>query len=284
MTSVWCPQCGAEYVAGVQECADCLVPLVDTKPLTPEEVGDDGGDQLAYELEDYDPDARVLLDGMLTTAAIRHAWQGSTLVVRAIDEAQVDELVAHLDQEEDEPAGLDPDAEQVVYEVSDWSEDQKAELEAALRQEGLPYEWDENGDLAVLEADEARVEAMLDAIEFPDSLPVLDEGEDLDGDGIGDTGQDDDVVQDTLSGLFVAADRLMHDAEDAEGVIAMVDAARQAESLPVPYGFSPPVWADIAAQAASLRSMLEDDSEQSVGDDVIMDHARALRNVLRQYV
>jgi len=279
MASRWCAQCGAEYLATVEECADCLVPLVDIKPLALEELGGVDEEQLAYELEDYDPDARILLDGLLTNAGVRHVWQGATLVVRAADEKAVDDIVDQFRGVNE----LDPDAEQVVFEVADWSVEQRAELQLALDQASIPHEW-VDGDLAVLQTDEERVEAMLDAIEFPDSLPSLDEGHDVDGDGIGDTGQEDLVVQDTLSELFVATDRLMHDAEDHEGVISMVDAARQAESLPVPYGFAPAVWADIIEQVSGLRKVLESSSEEEVDDETVMDLARTLRNVLRQYV
>jgi hypothetical protein len=280
MASRWCPECGAEYVEGVRECADCLVPLVDQRPLSVDEVGEPEEEQLAYELEHYDPDARVLLDGLLTNAGVVHAWQGATLVIRSADEAAVDELVDQLDTPVEQPA-LDPEADQVVYEVADWSPEQREQLEIALQQEDVAYEWDETGDLVVLEADEDRVEAMLDAIEFPDALPALDTGEDIDGDGIGDTGQDDIVVQDRLSDVFVAADRLMHDAEDHEGVLSLVDAARQVEQLAVPYGFSPATWADIVEQAQALRLMLEGSEDD---DETIMERARTLRNVLRQYV
>jgi hypothetical protein len=149
-----------------------------------------------------------------------------------------------------------------------------------LHESGVPYEWDENGDLAVLEADEARVEAMLDAIEFPESLPVADQGEDLDGDGIGDTAGDDTDVQDTLSDLFVAADRLMRPRTRRRHRPRRTARGRHAR----PYGFSPPVWADITARAASLRTMLDSSTEADSDDDVIIDHARALRTVLRRYV
>jgi hypothetical protein len=73
----------------------------------------------------------------------------------------------------------------------------------------------------------------------------------------------------------------MHDADDAEGVLAMVDAAGRAESLTLPYGFSPPMWADILQQAGAIKGLLENDEPD---DQVIMDQARTLREVLRQYV
>jgi hypothetical protein len=80
----WCALCRTEYVAGVIECADCLVTLVDAPPLTPEEVGDEDGDQLAYELDDV-------------SAEERYFDEHGDLVVFATDEARVDELIDAVD-------------------------------------------------------------------------------------------------------------------------------------------------------------------------------------------
>ena len=273
MSVKWCPSCGAEYIEGITTCADCEVPLVDERPLAAEEVGTPEDDQLAYELDEYDRDARLFVDRLLTTESIPHAWEGATLVVRAADEAAVD----HILEQVDVGSGLDPDAEQVVYELGDWPEEHRTQLVEALGSAGIAYEWDENGDLAVLESEEERVEAMLDAIEYPDALPV-DDGTEAGADAGGDDGL---LAQDTLSELFVAADRLMHDAEDHEGVLSLVDAARLAATLPLPFGFTPAVWADIVEQADGLRHALEGDTAE---DEDVMTRARTLRNLLRNYV
>jgi hypothetical protein len=86
--------------------------------------------------------------------------------------------------------------------------------------------------------------------------------------------------QDVLSELFVASDRLMHDPLDHEGVLSLVDAARMAESLPLPYGFAPAVWNDLLIQVKRLQSSLEGE----VDDDSVIEQATALRASLRNFV
>jgi len=287
MGSRWCPSCGAEYVAGVRECVDCAVELVDERPMRVEDVGEGGEEQLAYELEVLDGDSRLLVDRLLTGEDIPHAWQGATVVVRAVDEAAVDAIMEQVDATNAPPPPLDPDAEQVVYEIGDWPDGQREELRDTLTAAGIAHEFDEVGDLVVLESDDERVEAMLDALEYPDALPVASDGdgtgvEDADGDGDGaDDGDEGLAAQDAMSDLFVAADRLMHDAQDAEGVLSLVDAAARAETLPLPFGFSPALWGDIVGQATALRDALAGDDAD---DELLMDQARDLRTLLRQYV
>lgn len=291
MGSSWCPSCGAEYVAGVRECVECAVALVDESPVRAEDVVESGEEQLAYELEELDGDSLLLIDRLLTGEEIPHAWQGATVVVRAVDEAAVDAIMEQVDATTAPPPPLDPDAEQVVYEIGDWPAGRREELRDALVAAGIAHDFDEEGDLVVLEADDERVEAMLDALEYPDALPVDGSADavgggdgDGDGEGAGGGGADEDdglAAQDALSELFVAADRLMHDAQDHEGVLSLVDAARLAETLPLPFGFSPALWGDIVGQANALRHALEADVED---DDAVMDQARDLRTILRQYV
>ena len=125
---------------------------------------------------------RVVLDGMLNREGIPHLWELATLVVRAANEERVDELVDEV--ETSEIPTLDPDAEQVVYEISGWTDDQRADLEAILMAETVPHGFDENGDLVVLEADEERVEPILDRIDMEDVLTadtVEADGEESDG-------------------------------------------------------------------------------------------------------
>jgi hypothetical protein len=75
----------------------------------------------------------------------------------------------------------------------------------------------------------------------------------------------------------------MHDPLDHEGVLSLVDGARLAETLPLPYGFAPAVWNDIVGQAQALRTSLESDAEE-VDDVKIIDQATSLRATLRNYV
>lgn len=269
----WCVLCGAEYVEGVLECADCLVPLSDRRPLTLDELGNQDEEQVAYEFDELEPIQRLAVDELFAGNGIAHAWDGMSLVVRAEDEAEADRLIDEADRD----AFLDSGAEQVTYDLSDWDDDRRGELAQALDSAGIEHAWDEHGELVVLDADETRVDAVVDAIEFPDQLEVDDETEEKAEEALAAEGHD---PQDVLSELFVAADRLMHDPLDHEGVLSLVDAARMAESLPLPYGFAPAVWNDLIIQVKRLQSSLEGE----VDDDSVIDQATALRTSLRNFV
>jgi hypothetical protein len=273
----WCLLCGAEYVHGVLECADCLVPLSDRQPLRLEELGGDDDEQVAYEFDELEPHARLAVDEIFWSNGVPHAWEGTSLVVRAEDEEDADRLIDAADRD----AFLDSDAEQVSYDFADWDDERRAQLAEALDATGIEHAWDENGELVVLEEDEERVDAIVDAIEFPDQIEV-DENEEAEAEARLEATEGMDP-QDVLSDLFVASDRLMHDALDHEGVLALVDAARLAETLPLPYGFSPAVWNDIVAQAQALRTSLEAEVDD-VDDVKITEQATALRRTLRNYV
>jgi hypothetical protein len=229
-------------------------------------VSDSGDDQVAYDLGDWDGPSREVLVHLLNGAGIVHSWEAGTLVVPAGREQEVDHL---LDQVElGGGDALDPDREQVAFELGEWPEERIGDIAGALSRAGIPFEWDEDGDLVVHESDADAVDDLLDGIEFPDELPAEDDGDD----GL--------VASDVLGELFVAADRLMHDAFDHEGVLALADAARTAEQLPVPFGFEASVWRDIVERSARLRRRLED----PVDDDAVRAEATELRNLLRSYV
>ena len=133
----------------------------------------------------------------------------------------------------------------------------------------------------MLDADEERVDAMIDAIESPESPEEIkaDEEEEVEAEEALEASEGLDP-QDVLSELFVASDRLMHDPLDHEGVLSLVDAARLAETLPLPYGFAPAVWNDLIIQVKQLQSSLEGD----VDDDVVIEQATTLRSTLRNFV
>ena len=71
---MWCFQCGAEYEAGVETCAECGVGLVAAAPLAPEEVGSSEEEQLAYDLHVLDRLAIHIRDHVaLTNSGARRA-------------------------------------------------------------------------------------------------------------------------------------------------------------------------------------------------------------------
>lgn len=264
----WCALCGAEYVAGVVECAECLVPLVDGPPLTPDDIGDESDGQLAYEMDDLDANERFAVDRDLAAAGVVHAWDGSTLLVAPYDEAEVDRVLGGdvLDAEGDG----DPD-EQVLYDLADWDPGRRTELAAKLDAEGIAHGFDEHGDLIVLAADEDRVDDLVDAVDHPDQLPAEDDG----AGGL-------DAIE-TVGALFVAADRLKNDPGDSDAVIAAADAARTMATMAPPFGFAPPLWKELVAGAGELRSLLETESE-IVDDDAVVEVATRVRAALRPYV
>jgi hypothetical protein len=236
-----------------------------------DEAGDDEAedDEVAYELDDWSGDSRLLVDGLLTNQGIAHVWEAGTLVVRSADEAAVDQIIDDI--EITTVPALDPAADKLAYEVGGWTDEQRTDLADALGEAGIPYEWDEVGDLLVLETDEARVEEILDTFEFPDALDAA--LEDDPDDGL--------AAQQVMSELFVSSDRLMHDARDPEGVLNLVDAAARARSLALPFGFERETWDGIVARASALGDQFERDVDD---DDEIVERATELRNLLRNYV
>jgi hypothetical protein len=284
-----CPECGAEYVLSVAVCADDGTELVVAEPDEVEVAGDGAakdpeGEQIAYEFEEWDNQSRVLLDQLLSGESIIHVWEGATLVVRAADEERVDELVEQVEVT-NQPT-LDPDKEQVVFELEEWPDEKRSALTEPLEEAEIPFGFDENDDLVVLEDDEERVEAVLDQVDYNFSLDASEVAGDGDGDGdevasAGDDGDDGLAAQEVMSELFVSADILKNDPDDSGAILRFTAAAGTVAGLPLPYGFAPGSWQEIVTLTAQLRSLLDAvDSE----DEAVVEAAKELRGVLRQYV
>jgi hypothetical protein len=203
-TTRLCPECGAEYLAVVQMCADCLVPLL--------EPG-----------------------------------------VELVDETE--------------------------FELSDWPADLRGRLVAELERREISFEWEGN-TLVVEDGDADTVEGIVDAVEEEAGIGGDDEGEDL-GEDIPEAEEGyDEAVMETVGALFVAADRLMHDPDDARLAGDLIAAAVSVEGAGVPFGFPPRDWQRVVALAGSIRDALEADTD----DEVVSREARGLRDLLRGYV
>jgi hypothetical protein len=273
-----CPSCGDLYVAAVTRCADCDVEL---EPVGSEEVDvdldPDAGAEVR-ELHTWSAEDRRLLDGLLENAGVVRGWQGAELHTAPEDAERVDELVAAVTA-----AG-----ETVGYEVADWPEPDRERLAAALDAAGVAWSWDDDGDLAVAVADEARVDALFDEL-TGEGHAAADDGDDADdGHAAADGGDaelaeeaDGLAVQETLSDLFVAADRLQRNPLDGQAARLLMDAAAVATGLGLPYGFPAAVWRRVVELAADLAARFE---PLELDEEAIRAEAVELRAVLREYV
>ncbi|MET0739021.1 MAG: hypothetical protein ABW035_12145 [Acidimicrobiales bacterium] len=219
--------------------------------------------EVDYELDEWSTESRELLDRLLTTNDVNHAWQGGTLSVAADHQRMVEELIGEV--EATLLPALDPEAEKVVYEVAEWSPEDRADLTDALADEGVRYVFDDMGDLVVEAIDEDRVDTLIDE---------LTEGEDV---------VDEDIPEATevLSGLFVAADKLRKSPRDGKAILAAREQAEAVIALPAPYGFERRTWAQIGLRAGALRVLLEEDAPD---DEVVSEAAEALRDLLHPMV
>ena len=204
---------------------------------------------------------------VLAESQIPHTWDGTDLVVHADWEAMVDEL---LDAVERGATGtIDDSDDELVYELDEWSEDDRAMLTGKLDDAAVTHRWEETS-LVVAPADEAQVEALLDGVEYPDALDadvVTDEAE--------------ETSFEVLSALFLAADRLKGNPLDPEGIADLSDALEDADPGVPPFGIVPGLWHDAVERANRLADTLADNDDRS---SEVAEQAAELQALLRPFV
>ena len=89
------------------------------------------------------------------------------------------------------------------------------------------------------------------------------------------------ATADLLGDVFVAADRLQHDAEDTEGTSSLLDIALTIDDLEAPYGMGTRDWESVCAAVGRLADVL---AEDEVDEEKVTETAREVRAVLRPYV
>lgn len=181
----------------------------------------------------------------------------------------------------------DTGSEVIVYELDEWTPDQRGALEMRLQAEGIEHQWEaatgadlepgyEPGDpwtvatdLVVGEQDEETIDALLDEVESPDALVSAP-----------DDGDDDEATYAVMSHLYVAADRLKDDPDDLALAGEFFDAADAAAAAASPFGIEPEVWRRVQELAGEVSLSIE----QEENDEVVAGNAKRLRDILFGYV
>ena len=123
-------------------------------------------------------------------------------------------------------------------------------------------------DLLVREADEERVEVVID-----DLLAREEEADFEEMDGL--------EVNRLLSDLFMACDRLRRDPRDFDGLRGVMAHARRVAAVRTPFGFAAPNWRNLRAAAGGLLAMVEDEDSDA---DELRELAHRMSDTLRMLI
>jgi hypothetical protein len=258
-------------------------------------LDDDVPEAVEIDLTGWGSEARALLDERFHLLEAPHAWteDGQRLFVPEDAALWIQRI---LEQVQDERTiAMDPAAEQIGYDLAGWDAQNLGLLLARLDDERIAHAIEE-GELVVLEADEARVDAVIDDILEPDAGPALDRAhaDDEDDEDEGDVLVPDAVLEPDALGsearsgilgdLFVAADQLVRDAEDADAIAVIRDGATEAATHAPPYGIEPAWWRDLADRLDAFGRLVEAPMPLEQREHAVRQTAVDLRDLLRPLV
>jgi hypothetical protein len=155
----------------------------------------------------------------------------------------------------------DPDeSEQTVYELPEWTPEQRAELAVHLQEAGIPFEW-EMDELIVPADRENEVEEMFSRVRG------------------GDEEAGDELRYQAVAELFAASGRLAADPTDEERAALVVHWIKESEGPPL-LGMNEVDWLMIMKQARTLSGAIAGDADP----DDVREEASALHDILRKVV
>jgi hypothetical protein len=241
-------------------------------------------DEVRFDLSDWPPPVREQLRERLDLFMVVSHWADDTtlVVTDPLDLVYLDRVLGQVREQAQrgdtgapaaDDAAEEPAIEEIGYDLDGWDEVNRSVLFAALEAEGIAFrialpEDGPDGDVAeeliVAEADEVRVDEIIDGIVEPED--------------------DDDrpaAPPELLGELFVAADRLSHDPDDSGAQRALRGGAEAARDGAPPFGVERAWWRTVAEQANELVLRL---GAHGVEHDEVAERAAALRDVLRPFV
>ncbi len=237
---------------------------VDFDPYNPDQV------KVHYNLTGWSFEQRAELAETLAERGVPHTWEGEELVIPEEIETAVDALFDELEKEigpfpvpllEDE--GEDG-AGVTEFDLEEWARADIDVLQQSLLEGEIPHRW-EGRTLVVAHDAEHAVDELLDAIEAGDAASLDDSAEAPDG---------------ALNSLYVAADRLSRDGNDAGARSSLLELIPDLSPASPPYGLAARPWSVIVERAKAIVAALDAGAE---ADDVAA-AAAELRAVCRPYV
>ncbi len=260
----------------LEETVDSLVDEVEeterakeatTRPIGPEDS------LTAFELAEWPEALRAELVELLVQARVPHVLdtEGEAAEGEATEGDTAEREAAEGEAAEGEAAeGEAAEGEAAEGEAAEGeaAEGDTAEREAAERDIDHDAGLAEVCDLLVREADEERVELLID-----DLLAREEEAQFEELDGL--------EVNDLLSALFVACDRLRRDPGDLDGVRGVVTNGRRIAGVRTPFGFSAPNWRNLRNAVGELLDLVE--GEETDSED-LREQAHRMSDTLRTLV
>jgi hypothetical protein len=220
-----------------------------------------GPNPVGIDLTTWGETGRAALDERLHLLQAPHAWNDVILVIDEADMAWIGRIIEQV--EDERTIALDPEADQIAYDLAGWDDENRSLLVHGLQDQAIAFGID-GEELVVQEADETRVDALVDTILEPD----------------GDAPTGDEARAELMGELFVIADRLVHNPVDADARRELTEAAAEAQASAPPYGVEKAWWKGIGEQGAAVAVMFLGPTP----DEPIVEAATALRDALRPNV
>ena len=232
----------------LEETVDSLVDEVEetesakeatTRPIGPEDS------LTAFELAEWPEALRAELVELLVQARVPHVFDTEG---EAADGGPAEGDTAEGDAAEGDAAEGGAGGEAADGESAEGETAERAAAEAGAADRNAAE--GEVCDLLVREADEERVELLID-----DLLAREEEAQFEELDGL--------EVNELLSALFVACDRLRRDPGDLDGLRGVVVNARRIAGVRTPFGFSATSWRDLRQAVGELLDLVEGEETDS---------------------
>jgi len=262
-----CPVCGAEYLGWVTKCSDCGIAVVPpAEAPNPLELPEE--EQVVYELDEWSLDMQADAAAAMAESGIPHAFDGSDLVVHLDYEPDVDHILDLVEHGHDVARLADAERSgDVVYELDEWDDESRDELQRRLDEGGVPYRLE--GNSFVVDASDEQAADFLIAevrgVEADVDEPIADESD-----------------PELLSRIFLTADRIHDKPGDADAIVDLVELSDDLDEDVPPFGVAPQAWERIVDRVDALADALGDEGGPDETSATAI--AAELRTMLKPFV